>query len=80
MFARHASQQYNHSSYSYRLQPVMCEQSQWSAVEVWESEMHGDCQGAFGERDVLIIRSSESLEGPDIVSRKKGTWRGSELS
>ena len=29
--------------------------------------------GAFGPRDVLIIRSSESLEGPDIVPRKKGT-------
>ena len=29
--------------------------------------------GAFGSRDVLIIRSSESLEGPDIVPRKKGT-------
>ena len=25
------------------------------------------------ERDVLIIRPSESLEGPDIVPRKKGT-------
>ena len=52
----------------------MCEQSQWSAVEVWESEQHGDhCQGAFGERDVLIIRPSEPLEGPGIVPRKKGT-------
>ena len=42
--------------------------------EVWESTFKGAKQyGAFGPRDVLIIRSSESLEGPDIVPRKKGT-------
>ena len=28
--------------------------------------------GFYGPRDVLIIVSNESLEGPDIVPRKKG--------
>ena len=42
--------------------------------EVWESMFKGAKHyGAYGPRDVLIIRSSESLEGPDIVPRKKGT-------
>ena len=42
--------------------------------EVWECTFEGEkLYGAFGPRDVLIIRSSESLEGPDIVPRKKGT-------
>ena len=42
--------------------------------EVWEGTFRGvKCYGSFGPKDVLIIRSSESLEGPDIVSRKKGT-------
>jgi hypothetical protein len=45
-----------------------------SCMEVWESELQGvqSC-GAYGTRDVLIIRSSESLEGPEIVPRRKGT-------
>lgn len=55
------------------------------ASEVWVSERHGDyCEGAFGPRDVLIIRSSEMDPGnvlrkkdtmeedPDIVPRKTG--------
>ena len=42
--------------------------------EVWEGTFRGvKYYGTFGPRDVLIIRSSESLEGPDIVPRKKGT-------
>ena len=42
--------------------------------EVWEGMFQGaKYYGAVGPRDVLIIRSSESLEGPDIVPRKKGT-------
>ena len=41
--------------------------------EVWEDTIQGIKQhGAYGSRDVLIIVSSESLEGPDIVPRKKG--------
>ena len=42
--------------------------------EVWESEFQGEkhyC--AAGSRDVLIIVSSESLEGPEIVPRKEGS-------
>ena len=42
--------------------------------EVWEATFKGvKYHGTFGARDVLIIRSSESLEGPGIVPRKKGT-------
>ena len=42
--------------------------------EVWESQLQGvKCYGAYGPRDVLIIRSSESLEGRDIVPRRTGT-------
>ena len=52
----------------------MCAASGESIQEVWESTFRGDKRyGAYGPRDVLIIRSSESLEGPDIVPRKKGT-------
>ncbi len=41
--------------------------------EVWENTLRGvKSHGAFGHRDVLIIVSSESLEGPDIVPRRKG--------
>ena len=41
--------------------------------EVWESEFQGrKIYYALGPRDVLII-SSESLEDPDIVPRKKGS-------
>ncbi len=41
--------------------------------EVWEGTIQGvKLHGAFGSRDVLIIVSSESLEGPDIVPRKIG--------
>ncbi len=41
--------------------------------EVWEDTFQGEKgHGAYGSRDVLIIVSSESLEGPDIVPRKKG--------
>ena len=41
--------------------------------EVWESILQGHkSYGAFGPRDVLIIKSSECLEGPEIVPRKKG--------
>ena len=53
---------------------IMCEASGESIPEVWEHTFEGvKSYGAFGPRDVLIIRSSESLEGPDIVPRKKGT-------
>ena len=52
----------------------MSEASGKSIQEVWESTFRGvKVCGAHGPRDVLIIRSSESLEGPDIVPRKKGT-------
>ena len=41
--------------------------------EVWEGTIQGfKFHGAYGSRDVLIIVSSESLEGPDIVPRNKG--------
>ena len=42
-------------------------------TEIWESTLQGvtSC-GSYGARDVLIIVSSESVEGPDIVPRKKG--------
>lgn len=40
---------------------------------MWESTLQGSTSfGAYGPRDVLIIASSESLEGPDIIPRKKG--------
>ena len=49
----------------------MCEAS---GESVEESTFRGvKTYGASGPRDVLIIRPSESLEGPDIVTRKKGT-------
>ena len=55
----------------------MCEQDEWRAEAVQESGGQGDkYQRFFGDttdRDVLIIRSSKSLEGPGIVPRKKGT-------
>ena len=42
----------------------------------WKKEPHGEHQiGAFGKRDVLIIRTSDeskSLEGP-AIPRRKGT-------
>ncbi len=42
-------------------------------LEVGEDTIRGfKYHGAYGPRDVLIIVSSESLEGPDIVPRKKG--------
>jgi hypothetical protein len=42
--------------------------------EVWETMFEGKkYYGACGPRNVLIIRSSDSLEGPEIVPRKKGT-------
>ncbi len=41
--------------------------------EVWEVTIQGvKHHVAYGSRDVLIIVSSEFLEGPDIVPRKKG--------
>ena len=41
--------------------------------EVWECDFQGmKSYGAYGPRDVLILKGSESLEGPDIVARKKG--------
>ncbi len=41
--------------------------------EVWDATIGGvEYYKASGPRDVLIIVSSESLEGPDIVPRKKG--------
>ena len=41
--------------------------------EVWEGEFQGyKVYSAQGPRDILII-SSESLEDPDIVPRKKGS-------
>ena len=41
--------------------------------EVWESMLQGvQSYGAYGPRDVLIIVSNDTLEGPDIVPRKKG--------
>ena len=40
--------------------------------EVWEGEFQGEkVYSARGPRDVLII-SNETVEGPDIVPRKKG--------
>ena len=42
--------------------------------EVWETTLQGvKSYGAYGPRDVLIIRSSESLEGPDVVPRREAT-------
>ncbi len=42
-------------------------------LEIWEDTVRGvKYHGAYGPRDVLIIVSSESLEGLDIVPRKKG--------
>ena len=42
--------------------------------EIWEYEFLGVKHfGAAGPRDVLIIVSSESLEGPEIVPRKEGS-------
>ncbi len=44
------------------------------SAEVWEATLQGvKSYGAYGPRDVLIIVSDESLQGPDIVPRKKGT-------
>ncbi len=41
--------------------------------EVWEGTRQGiKRHEAYGSRDVLIIVSSESMEGPDIVPRRKG--------
>ena len=41
--------------------------------EVWESKLQEvQSSGAYGPRDVMIIRCRESLEGPDIVPRKEG--------
>ena len=41
--------------------------------EVWESTLQGrKSYGTYGPRDVLIIKSSECLEGPEVVPRKKG--------
>ncbi len=41
--------------------------------EVWEHTLKGvKYHQASGSRDVLIIVSSESLEEPDIVPRRKG--------
>ena len=40
--------------------------------EVWEGEFQGDkVYSARGPRDILII-SNETVEGPDVVPRKKG--------
>ena len=40
--------------------------------EVWEGEFRGEkVYTALGLRDVLII-SNETVEGPDVVPRKKG--------
>ena len=42
--------------------------------EIWETVIQGfKYRGASGPRDVLIIVSSESLEGPEIVPRKEGS-------
>ena len=42
------------------------------AKEVWEGTLQGvTTYGAYGPRDVLIV-SSEGLEGPDIVPRRRG--------
>ena len=41
--------------------------------ETWEDTFRGvTSYGAYGPRDVLIICPSESLEGHDIVPRRKG--------
>ena len=41
--------------------------------EVWEGEFQGNkVYTALGPRDVLII-SNETVEGPDVVPRKKGS-------
>lgn len=43
------------------------------AEEDWEVTLQGvKSYGAYGPRDVLLIASSESLEGPDIVPRRRG--------
>ena len=43
------------------------------AGEVWEGTLQGvRTHGAYGPRDVLVIASSEGLEGPDIVPRRPG--------
>ena len=45
-----------------------------AVAEVWESTLQGvKSYGAYGLRDVLILTSSESLQGEDIVPRKEGT-------
>ena len=55
--------------------PQRCDTANSAQMEeVWKSKLQGvQSYGAYGPRDVLIIRSSETLEGPDIVPRKKGT-------
>ncbi len=41
--------------------------------EVWESTLQENTSyGTFGPRDVLIVKSSEGLQGPDIVPRREG--------
>ena len=41
-------------------------------AEIWEGKFQGRVSyGTFGARDVLII-SNETVEGPDVVPRKKG--------
>ncbi len=48
--------------------------------EVWEYTIGGvKYHGAYGSKDVLIIVSSESLEGPNIVPRKKGELTGEDM-
>ena len=43
------------------------------ADEVWECDLQGvKHRCASGPGDVLIIVSSESLEGPEVVPRKEG--------
>ena len=48
--------------------------------EVWEDTISGvKVHGSYGPKDVLIIVSSESLEGPDIVPRKKGELTNEDM-
>ena len=50
-------------------------------AEVWEATLQGvKSYGAFGPREVLLIASSEDLEGPDIVPRRRGQLTAEDQS
>ena len=62
----------------WQIAPERCATPPWleqlaGMEEVWESKLQEvQSSGAYGPRDVMIIRCRESLEGPDIVPRKEG--------